>query len=99
MHGTKFFQFDTILAKKFRVTETANIEFRAEIFNVFNVSNFANPPATLPNALGTATNQLQPGQPFTSTIAGAFGIVNRTVERTVGLGANRQVQFALRLNF
>ena len=99
LHGTKFFQFDTILAKKFRLTETANIEFRTEIFNVFNVSNFANPPATLPNALGTATNQLQPGQAFNSTIAGAFGIVNRTVERTVGLGANRQVQFALRLNF
>ena len=99
LHGTKFFQFDTILAKKFRVTEMANIEFRTEIFNVFNVSNFANPPATLPNALGTGTNQLQPGQPFTATIAGAFGIVNRTVERTVGLGANRQVQFALRLNF
>ncbi len=99
LHGPKFFQFDTILAKKFRLTETANIEFRTEIFNVFNVTNFANPPATLPNALGTATNQLQPGQPFNSTIAGAFGIVNRTVERTVGLGANRQVQFALRLNF
>jgi len=62
------------------------------------VTNFANPPATLPNALGTGTNQLQPGQPFTA-VAGTFGNLNRTVERTVGLGTNRQIQFALRLNF
>jgi len=47
----------------------------------------------------TGTNQLQPGQPYTAAAAGAFGINNSTVARTVGLGANRQIQFALRLNF
>lgn len=99
LHGPNFFQQDVILAKKFALTETANIEFRTEIFNLFNVSNFANPPATLPNVIGTGTNQLQPGQAFTAAAAGTFGIVNRTVERTVGLGTNRQIQFALRLNF
>lgn len=99
LHGPSFFQFDTILAKRFAITEAVNIEFRSEIFNLFNVTNFANPPATLPNALGTGTNQIQPGQPFTAAVAGNFGIVNRTVERTVGLGTNRQIQFALRLNF
>jgi hypothetical protein len=46
------------------------------------------------------TVTLQPGQPFTTALAGsAFGVANRTVERTVGLGTNRQIQFALRLNF
>lgn len=99
LHGPNFTQFDAILAKKFAITETVNVEFRTEVFNLLNVTNFANPPATLPNVLGTGTNQLQPGQPFTAAAAGAFGIVNRTVERTVGLGANRQIQFALRLNF
>lgn len=99
LHGPGFTQFDMILAKKFAITETVNVEFRTELFNLFNVTNFANPPATLPNVLGTGTNQLQPGQPFTAAAAGTFGIVNRTVERTVGLGANRQIQFALRLNF
>ena len=29
----------------------------------------------------------------------AFGLLRQTVERTVGLGTNRQIQFALRLNF
>ena len=99
LHGPGFFQFDTILSKAFRITETFNLEFRTEIFNLFNSTNFANPPGTLPNVLGTSTNQLQPGQPFTTAAAGAFGIVNSTVARTVGLGANRQIQFALRLIF
>ena len=99
LRGSKFFQQDFIVAKKFIITEKVNVEFRTEVFNLFNVTNFANPPGTLPNVLGTATNQLQPGQPYTGAAAGTFGILNRTVERTVGLGANRQVQFALRLNF
>ncbi len=99
LHGPKFVQQDLILAKKFAITESANVEFRTEIFNLFNVTNFANPPAALPNVLGAGTNQLQPGQPYTAAAAGTFGILNRTVERTVGLGTNRQVQFALRLNF
>ena len=43
---------------------------------------------------------LQPGDAFTQTRAGtAFGLLRSTLERTVGLGTNRQVQFAVRLNF
>ena len=91
IHGLNFLQQDVILTKKFGITETTNIEFRTEIFNIFNVTNFANPPGTLPNVLGNGTNQLQPGQPYTAAAAGTFGILNRTVERTVGLGTNRQV--------
>lgn len=99
IHGPSFFQQDLIVAKKFAVTESVNLEFRTEFFNIFNVTNFANPPAQLPNTYGTGVT-LQPGQPFTAALAGsAFGVVNRTVERTVGLGTNRQIQFALRLNF
>jgi hypothetical protein len=43
--------------------------------------------------------QVQPGQPFSAANAGQFGVINGTVGRTVGLGTNRQIQFALRLNF
>ena len=57
------------------------------------------PVATLPNALGNGTNQIQPDQPFTSGAAGTFGRLTSTVGRTVGLGTNRQMQFALRFNF
>lgn len=102
LHGPSFFQQDLIVVKKFTITESTNIEFRSEFFNIFNVTNFANPPAQLPStflATGSAVT-LQPGQPFTAALAGsAFGVANRTVERTVGLGTNRQIQFALRLNF
>jgi len=99
LHGPNFRQFDLILNKKFRVTEGAGIDFRVEFFNVFNQTNFANPVGTLPNALGTGTNQIQPGQPYTAAAAGSFGIMNQTVERTVGLGTNRQIQFGLRFMF
>ena len=97
LRGPIFRQFDLILAKKFRVTENVNVQFRTEIFNLFNTTNFANPSATLNNALSAS---FQPGTPFTQSLAGAsFGLVRSTVERSVGLGTNRQVQFALRLNF
>jgi hypothetical protein len=93
-------QFDLTLHKRFRLTEKFNLEFRSELYNLFNRANFANPPAALNNALGTGSNQLQPGQAFTSASAGgAFGIYNSTVERAVGLGTSRQIQLSLRLNF
>lgn len=100
IRGPNFKQFDLIVNKRFRITETANVEFRTEIFNVPNVANFANPSGTLNNALGVGTNLLQPGEPFSQAAAGStFGLLRSTVERTVGLGTNRQIQFALRFNF
>ena len=99
LHGPGFQQCDIILDKKFRVSESSFVEFRTEFFNIFNHANFANPVATLPNALGTGPNQIQPGQQYTSAAAGTFGVMNQTVERTVGLGTSRQIQFALRFSF
>jgi len=98
--GPGLFQLDLTLHKRFRVRETAAFELRSEIYNVLNRANFANPPATLPNALGTGSNQLQPGQAFTAAAAGgAFGVLNSTVERQVGLGTSRQIQLSLRFSF
>ena len=92
-------QIDLVLNKKFPIAESKNVEFRTEIFNIFNFTNFALPPSTLTPALGTATNQFQPGQALSLAGSSAFGILNSTVEKSVGLGTNRQIQFALRLNF
>jgi hypothetical protein len=109
--GPNFQQFDLILAKRFPIRENRNIEFRSEFFNILNRANFANPASTLNSALpsmtfNTAANAwvlgsgIQPGQAFTQSAAGtAFGLLRQTVERTVGLGTNRQIQFALRVNF
>jgi hypothetical protein len=86
-----------IFAKRFRFTETMNFEFRTEIFNIFNQTNFANPGTTLNNSISAS---FQPGQPYTQALAGStFGLLTSTVGRTVGLGANRQIQFGFRFNF
>jgi hypothetical protein len=101
--GPGFQQVDMVLSKRFSMGQTSNVEFRAEIFNLFNRTNFTNPVGTLPNALPSASvtesNKLQPGQVYTAAAGGTFGTLTSTVGRTVGLGTNRQVQFALRVNF
>ena len=100
LHGPSLAQFDLTLHKQIHLTERVNIEFRSEIYNIFNHSNFANPVSRLNNALGTGTNQIQPGQPFSAAAAGGtFGLSTSTVTKDVGLGASRQVQLSLRLNF
>jgi len=99
LRGPHFRQIDLILGRKFPFAETRNVEFRAEFFNIFNLTNFAAPPSTLGPTLGTASGQFQPGQPLSFSGSSAFGTMTSTVERSVGLGTNRQIQFALRLNF
>jgi hypothetical protein len=106
IHGPGTHQIDMVIVKRIGGGSGPNVELRAEIFNVFNNDNFANPVGTLPNALpsgaaGTtpAANTVQPGQPYSSAAAGTFGRLTQTVGTTVGLGTNRQVQFAFRVNF
>jgi hypothetical protein len=103
IHGPWMRQVDLMLAKRVGIGRGPNVELRAEIFNIFNITNFANPVGTLPNALPgtslTEANRVQPGQPYTAAAAGTFGRLTSTVGRTVGLGTPRQVQFALRFNF
>ena len=41
--GPRFINVDFSTIKKTRITETMNVEFRAEIFNLFNNVNYANP--------------------------------------------------------
>ena len=111
LRGPSFWQADLIFNKRIPINERYKLEFRTEIFNVFNRANFALPSSSLNVALpaltfNTTANAFvlgsgqQPGQPYTQTSAGtAFGLLKQTVERTVGLGTSRQIQFALRLNF
>lgn len=53
LSGPSFRQFDLILVKRFRFSETMNFEFRTEFFNLFNQTNFSNPSTTLNNSLPT----------------------------------------------
>ena len=100
IRGPSFRQFDLVLNKRISTSNRSHMDLRVEVFNLFNRINYANPSGLLANALGTATNQVQPGQAFTQAAAGStFGVLTSTVGRTVGLGTNRQVQFAARLSF
>lgn len=103
IHGPSFRQMDLVVSKRFNIGQVRNVEFRTEVFNLFNTTNFSNPVGTLPNALPnnslTEANKVQPGQPYSAAAGGSFGKLTSTLGRTVGLGTNRQVQFALRVNF
>lgn len=103
LRGPALFQTDFTVQRKLRVTDRFNLVARAEVYNLFNRANFANPPAQLPNALPSKQGQpntVQPGQAFSASTQGAaFGVINSTLDRTVGLGTSRQIQLSLRLNF
>ncbi|MDQ2855433.1 MAG: TonB-dependent receptor [Acidobacteriota bacterium] len=111
LRGPNFSQFDLVFNKRLRFSDKVNLEFRTEVFNILNHTNFANPGSTLSLALPTvaqsggiytisSTTAGQPGQAYTASAAGGtFGLIRQTVVRDVGLGTSRQIQFALRLNF
>jgi hypothetical protein len=103
IHGPNFYQMDMVVAKRVGPSRGPSGELRLEVFNIFNTNNFAGIVGTLPNALPTTSlaeaNRVQPGQPYTAGAAGTFGRATSTVGTTVGIGTNRQVQLAFRLNF
>lgn len=100
------FRFHERFNMEFR-TEIFNILNHANFSNPASV--LGNPLPTFTVTAASGGNQafytlnsgfLQPGDPFTQPRAGtAFGLLRSTLERTVGLGTNRQIQFALRFNF
>ena len=103
VHGPNFHQTDFFFSKEFSSGGRSSVQFRMEVFNLFDSVNFANPGGTLnaaiPATVGQA-NTLQPGQAYTAAAAGpTFGRLTSTVGRTVGLGTPRQIQFALRFQF
>jgi hypothetical protein len=45
-------------------------------------------------------NRTQPGNPGTTfTSPSSFGLINSGLNRTIGTGTSRQIQFALRFTF
>jgi hypothetical protein len=97
LRGPNFRQFDVVLNKRIRFSESMNLEFRTEIFNVFNHTNFDVPGSRLNLALPSVTqsggvytvstsNVVQPGQSYSQAAAGGtFGLLRQTVVRDVGL--------------
>jgi len=82
---------DFSIIRRFPITESKNIEFRAEFFNLFNHMNFANPISNL-NAISSSGGSLDPN---TGRIIspGDFGRIISTSNNP------RLIQFAVRINF
>jgi hypothetical protein len=94
LRGPALFKVDLTIARQIFAKEKVTSEIKVEMFNLFNRTNFNNPTASLPNALGTNVldNQLQSGAPFTRLAAKTFGIYSAA-------DTSRQLQFTLTFKF
>ena len=91
LRGPSFAQFDLMVSKDVRFTQSQSLQLRVEVFNIANRLNYENPATVLPNGA--------PGVPFTDAQAGTFGYMLGPLNRTVGLGTARQVQISARYLF
>jgi len=82
--GPAFNSTDFSVLKDFSLRESMKLQFRTEMFNVFNQVNFNLPNSYANAALITPTGTLANG--------GTFGQIQSTV-----FGTGRQIQFALKL--
>ncbi|MEP6848508.1 MAG: carboxypeptidase regulatory-like domain-containing protein [Acidobacteriota bacterium] len=102
----KRFKFTETMNFQFRA-EFFNILNTANFGNPGTTLNLALPTLTCVTPGGgtcasytASALNFQPGTAYTQGAAGStFGVQTSTVNRTVGLGANRQIQLAFRFNF
>ncbi|HYV11031.1 MAG TPA: TonB-dependent receptor [Pyrinomonadaceae bacterium] len=63
LRGPGFFETDLSIFRTFRITESANLQFRAEALNATNHANFANPASDVTGAnFGIVTSTYGPNQ-------------------------------------
>ena len=95
LHGPGTWQMDTGVAKRISLGERAQLEFRSELYNIFNHPQLGQPQAacdvSTANPAGCPTG---------------FGAITNTVNTSivspitpVGSGTPREIQFALRVQF
>jgi hypothetical protein len=98
LRGPAFFQFDLSGMKNFPITEKITMQFRADIFNLFNHPNFEGPDGGICTALTEPT-----GPPPVCTPNPNFGRTGQTIADAdgtqIGGGTNRQTQFSLKFIF
>lgn len=92
LRGPGFAQVDFSVFKNTRLTETSSLQFRAEIFNLFNHPNFADPSGGLVRG---DNNSLKPTAFFGQSIS----TVGNQLGGLLGFGGPRQIQFSLRYLF
>ena len=90
LRGPRQTNVDFSIIKRFRISESKNIEFHAEFFNLFNHVNFANPISNL-NAFTSSGGSIDANGRILNP--GDFGRIISTSNNP------RIIQFALKLNF
>jgi hypothetical protein len=106
LRGPGYFQLDLSGMKNFAITERVTMQFRADIFNIFNHPNFTNPDGGICNSVSPASGSTPAG---CTKIGGVpqinsnFGRVGGTIADAdgtqIGGGTSRQTQFSLRFTF
>jgi hypothetical protein len=99
LRGFPVSQVDLAIRRRFNLTETLNLQLRAEFFNVFNHPNFADPGAGVVLGANSLSNPMfgQSVQMFGRSlgVGGAGGGFNPLYQ----IGGPRSVQLAIKLNF
>ena len=99
LRGPGFFQWDLSAMKSIPLKEGVQLQFRADVFNILNHPNFANPDGGICNAVTAAT----PTSPATCTPNPNFGRSGQTIADNmgtqIGTGTNRQIQLAVKVIF
>ena len=99
LRGPAFFQWDFSGMKNFGITEKTRLQFRADLFNLLNHPNFANPDGGVCLAVSAATATTAAG----CLPNGNFGRAAQTVAGAsggaIGNGTSRQAQLSLKLIF
>jgi hypothetical protein len=93
--------FDTVLAKHFRLGESSDLEFRAEAFNVFNHTQFRIYDLDNPGSSGNNVISCYAGPFYSAGFAGSGGNCVTGVSFLHPLDAHRPrtLQFGLKLGF
>jgi hypothetical protein len=88
-----FAQVDFSLSKATRLAGSAQLQFRADVFNLFNHTNFSVPFSGLNR--DPLTNSLNP----TVSFGQSYQTVGTETGSAVGPGGPRQMQLSVRLSF
>jgi hypothetical protein len=92
LRGFGLSQFDLTLRRQFSLGERLKLQFRAEVFNLFNHPNFGNPVNSLSSSLfGQSTQML--GRTLGN------GGINGGLSPLYQIGGPRSIQLALKLQF
>jgi hypothetical protein len=92
LRGFSLSQLDFAVRRQFRLSERANIQFKAEFFNLLNHPNFGNPSFTLSSgSFGLATQMLN----VSLGTGGSAGGLNPLYQ----VGGPRSIQLSLRLQY